>query len=453
MRAGMNVARLNFSHESPEDHLVVMQRLRSVAERLSAPIGILQDLQGPKIRVGKLDSGRMELVEGSEAILTADVVQAGTDEIPVDFPDLPHYVRPGQRILLDDGQLELVVIGVEGPRIRAQVVLGGELSSKKGVNLPGVRLDLPCLTSKDVRDLSFGLEYGVDAVAISFVRSGADVRNVRETIKRLAPGRSRIPIIAKLERAEALQNLDEIVQEADGLMVARGDLGVEMSPEAVPTAQKKIIEAANLHMRLVITATQMLESMIRKPRPTRAEATDVANAIFDGTDAVMLSGETAVGRYPIKSVQTMDAVIREAETHLSEWGRWSGAGESATQDDAVSITRAAADLARDRNVAAIAVFTRSGRTAILMSKARPIVPILAFTPEPETYRRLSLYWGVTPHLCEPANTVEEMLIEVEKAILADHLIRPREQVILIAGYPVGSGRPPNLALLYTLGEK
>jgi pyruvate kinase len=342
------------------------------------------------------------------------------------------------------------------------VVLGGLLKPHKGVNLPGAKLNLPAITQKDEEDLHFGLQQGIDALAISFVRRAEDIVQVRHLIARLVPEKKTLPIIAKMERPEGLNNLDAILDAADGVMVARGDMGVEMLPEEVPIAQKLIIEAANRKAKVVITATQMLESMINNPRPTRAEATDVANAIFDGTDAVMLSGETAVGKYPVQSVEMMDAISRQAEAQINKWGHWEGilhesflckdAGVDIVHDDALSITRAARELAHDRNVAAIAVFTQTGRTALLMAKARPGVPILAFTPVETTYRQMPMYWGVVPYLVPYADTLEAMLRDVEAAMVTATPLQPGQQVVLISGFPVGALRPPNIALLHTLGE-
>lgn len=453
IHAGMNVARLNFSHGDHADHAARIQRIRQISQRLEKPVTILQDLQGPKIRTGDLRNGSILLTPGDTLTLTTTPVLGEEGLVSVDFSGLPGSVKQGGRILLDDGNLELIVTKVHGDRVETQVSLGGTLKPHKGVNLPGAQLDVPSFTEKDEDDLSFGLEHRVDAVAISFVRSAQDILTIRQAIANIAPDRSWIPIIAKLERPEAVVNLEEIVESADGVMVARGDLGVEMSPEAVPIAQKEIIESANNHARIVITATQMLDSMISKPRPTRAEASDVANAIFDGTDAVMLSGETAAGKYPVQSIETMNAIISQAEPHLSEWGHWKGTCmPELSQDDAYYMTLAARELAHDRNVAAIVVFTKSGRTALLMSKARPHLPILAFTPDPNTYQRLGLYWGVYPNLIPQADTIEEMLQVVETAMVASSSIQAGQQVVVICGFPVSQIRPTNLALLYTIGE-
>ena len=451
--SGLDVARLNFSHGSHEDHSFVYQRLRSISSELKKPITILQDLQGPKIRTGHLAGDCVQLISGKPFILTTRPITGDENCVSVDYPELPQALEQGDRILLDDGNLELVVISTGGDNVETRVVLGGILKPNKGVNLPGAHLEIPGFTEKDEEDLAFGLHLGIDMVAISFVRSEKDVERVRQAIGRLAPERAKLPIIAKLERPEALENLEAIIHVSDGVMVARGDLGVEMAPEYVPIAQKHIIETANRHSRLVITATQMLDSMIHNPRPTRAEASDVANAILDGTDAVMLSGETAAGKYPVKSVEMMNAIALQAENVLGRWGHWKGSFEHVdSNDDTYFMTLAARELAHDRNVSAIAIFTKSGRTALLMSKTRPGVPILAFTPEVETYHRMNMYWGVTPHLVPHANTIEEMLRDVEEETLSSHPISVGQQIVLICGFPVHKVRQTNLAILHTVGE-
>jgi pyruvate kinase len=462
IRAKVNVIRLNFSHGSHQEHSQRIQLLREVADKNNHPITLMQDLQGPKIRTGEIENGEVRIKQGQSLTLTVEPVVGTADIVSVDFADLPNSVRPGGRIMLDDGTLELVVVNVGDKQVETKVVLGGILKPHKGVNLPGANLNIPSFTEKDEADLEFGLANDIDAVAMSFVRTPNDITPLRQAIRRLAPECKHIPVIAKLERPEALENLHEIIRVSDGVMVARGDLGVEMAPEAVPIAQKQIIESANEHAKVVITATQMLDSMINNPRPTRAEASDVANAIFDGSDAVMLSGETAVGKYPIQAVEMMDAIICKAEAQLSKWGHWGGSlGEAAStegflregrHDDALSITRAARELADDRNVAAIAVFTETGRTAQLMAKARPRAPILAFTPVERTYRQLPMLWGVIPILVPYADTLEAMLKDVEKAIVTATPIRPGQQVVLLSGFPVGAMRPPNVALLHTIGE-
>ena len=457
LQAGMDVARLNFSHGTHEEHAARIQMLRSLSEQFHKPITILQDLQGPKLRVGNIPSGAVPIHAGDLIILTS-IPQGGKDAqgrllIPFDVPDLEKSVQPGHRILMDDGQLEIEVVAVSPDAVEAKVILGGLLKSHKGVNLPRANLNIPSLTEKDLADLAFGLKAGVDIVAISFVRNAADIENVRKTILQLAPERADIPICAKLELPEAIDHLHEIVHAADGVMVARGDLGIEMSPQSVPNIQKEIIEVANRHSRFVITATQMLESMINNPRPTRAEASDVANAIFDGTDAVMLSAETAAGKYPVESIAMMASIVQEAESHYERWGHYETLpGNETVQSDAVSITRAARELAHDRDVAAIAVFTQSGITALYMSKARPRVPILAFTPVRQTFHRLGIYWGVEPFLVPFASTLETMLAHVESAMVASSEFNPGQQIVIITGFPVGIARVPNFAMLHTLGS-
>lgn len=449
MQAGMNVARLNFSHDSHASHSSRINLLRSVAKKLGRPVAILQDLQGPKIRVGTLVAP-LVLAKGQTITLCLEGSSVTYDpySIPVDFPQLFDVIKKGDRILLDDGRLELRVQKNNPDGVMTKVIMGGGLTSHKGINLPGIQIDIPAVTDKDIEDLKFGLSLGIDAVALSFVQKAEDVTKVNEIINST---REKLPlVIAKLERPQALENLEEILQVVDGVMVARGDLGVEMPPEKVPGAQKNIIYTANRRGRIVATATQMLETMIHAPLPTRAEASDIANAVYDGTDAVMLSAETAVGDYPVESVSMMDRIIRQAEGNYDQWGH--GQALIADQhDDAGAIVRAARELAHDRDVEAIAVFTRTGRTAILMSKARPCVPVLAFTPVEETYQRLAIAWGVIPSLVPWADTVEEMIAHVESAIRRTGVVRPGGQVVLVSGYPVRDFRLPNMALLHTVG--
>ena len=454
IQAGMNVARLNFSHGNYEFHESVIRFIRQESESLGIPVTIMQDLQGPKIRTGEIANGEIHLEAGQTLVLCTDPKPGDTSRVPVDFDELPVFVKPGSRILLADGHMELAVRECTDNEIITEVILGGTLQSNKGINLPGTELDIPGFTEKDQQDLEFGLSQGVDMVAMSFIRDAKDIMRVRTAIARLDPSRIHTPIIAKLERPEALLNLHEIIEAADGVMVARGDLGVELPPEDVPIAQKKIITAANQHAKVVITATQMLESMLENPRPTRAEASDVANAIFDGTDAVMLSGETAVGKYPIVAVQMMDAIVRRAEENLDLWGHWHGEPEeSKTHDDAIYLSRAAAELAMDRNVEGIAVFTKTGSTALLMSKTRPKVPILGFTSDIKTYQRMAMYWGVIPHLAPRAESMEQLIDHVESGLLAETPVQRGQQVVLICGFPVDEMRPSNLVMLHTVGQR
>ncbi|HUI88943.1 MAG TPA: pyruvate kinase [Anaerolineales bacterium] len=454
VRAGVNVARMNFSHGTHEEHAQHIASIQRVSKKLNIPVGILQDLQGPKIRVGELPAP-IQLSEGE----TVHLYTTGTtpppgqgQKIPVDFRQLFDSVRTSDRLLLDDGRLTLEVVSVKERSLAARVVIGGPLSSHKGINLPGVRLRIPGFTEKDEDDLAFGISQDVDAVAISFVRSAEDVRKVRYAMERFSKGKGQPLLIAKLEKPEAVDNLDSILDDVDGVMVARGDLGVELPPERVPALQKHIIRVANARGKLVITATQMLESMISNPLPTRAEASDVANAIFDGTDAVMLSAESASGKYPVEAVQMMDRIVCEAESHFLEWGKGAATTEEFTANDAASMARAAQALANDKNVTAIACFTMRGQTAWLISKIRPRVPIMAFTPALETWRRLAFLWGVNPHQVPFANSLEEMLSYVDSSLMRSDVVQSGDQVVLVCGFPVGSVRPPNMALLHNVGE-
>ncbi|PWB70746.1 MAG: pyruvate kinase [Anaerolineales bacterium] len=455
IQSGMDVARMNFSHGTHEQHAERIALVRKVAERLGVTVGILQDLQGPKIRVGAFPEV-IQLAEGEVVTLYATESTPPEEDgkkIPVDFRQLFDSVRTSDRLLLDDGRLTLEVVAVKGRNaLTARVVVGGPLSSHKGINLPGVQLRISGFTEKDEADLAFGISQDVDAVAISFVRTVDDIRKVRAALERLSNG-NRIPmLIAKLEKPEALDNLDEILDNVDGVMVARGDLGVELPPERVPALQKHIIRTANARAKLVITATQMLESMILNPLPTRAEASDVANAVFDGTDAVMLSAETASGKYPVESVRMMDRIVCEAESHFLEWGTEQHVF-GFDQSDAASMARAAQALANDKNVSVVACFTMQGQTAWLMSKIRPRVPIVAFTPDEKTYHRLTFMWGVRPRQVKFVNSLEEMLDHVDTALLHSDVVQMGDQVVLVCGFPVGAIRPPNMALLYNVGRR
>jgi pyruvate kinase len=451
IQAGMDVARLNFSHGTHDDHARSIRIIRQVADRMRRPIAVLQDLQGVKIRTGALRLHQALLREGQSFTLTARDVPGDGQEVSFTWAPLPQNVRADDLLLLDDGRIRLRVDRVRDMDIFTRVEQGGTLMPHKGINLPGVRLSVSSLTEKDKQDLEFGLEQDVDAVAISFVRKPEDVAEVREFITRIDPAKAGLPLIAKLERREAVEQLDAILDAADGVMVARGDLGVETSLQDVPIIQKQIIQSANQKSKLVITATQMLESMIVNPQPTRAEASDVANAVFDGSDAVMLSGETAVGAHPVETIRMMSTILLEAEEHLEEWGRWKGYVSVDPKDHPTALAHVAAELAMDRKVAAVAVFTQLGRSARLMSKARPRAPILAFTPNLATYRRLAMFWGVIPSLVPEADSVEKMVAHVETALLESGPIHPGEQVILVSSLPMALHGPPNFLLLHTVG--
>lgn len=456
IEAGLDVVRLNFSHGTQEQHERNIDLIRKLSNELNKPLAILADLQGPKLRVGFLEDPGIQLSEGQTVVLSenqdADLHNQDIVFIPFDVPMLHKAVSPGNHILMDDGKLEIEVTHLDGKYIYAKVLMGGMLKSHKGVNLPGSKLDIPILTEKDLNDLAFSLKHGVDIIAVSFVKNAQDLIHVRETIQQLCISKRLPPIIAKIERPEAVENIDEIFDHCDGVMVARGDLGVEVQPYKVPAIQKEIINKANIRGKLVITATQMLESMISNPRPTRAEAADCANAIYDGSDALMLSGETAVGAYPIQSVRMMEQIIVEAERHLDEWGNPESICHAEIDDDAVTVSIAARNMADDKDTFAICVFTISGNSARWVSKAKPTVPIYAFTPRMSTYRWLNLCRGVTPFLVPRSDTLEEMLEHVENELIKRKPQTGGEQVVLVCSFPVGAHAIPNLVLLHTLKE-
>jgi pyruvate kinase len=436
MMRGMNVARLNFSHGSHEDHARVIRRLRKVAGELGRTICILQDLQGPKIRTGRLKHrSAVTLQTGQMIAITPRDVLGSAELISTTYQDLAHDVKPGEHILLSDGRVELVVKSISGANVICEVLNGGTLAENQGINLPGTNVSIPSLTPKDEEDLDFGLKHEVDLVAISFVRTADDVVQARRAI--VARG-GVTPVIAKLEKPQAIDNLDSILEVANGVMVARGDLGVEVAPEKVPLIQKHVIRRALDFRKPVITATQMLESMTESPRPTRAEASDVANAIFDGTDAVMLSGESAVGKYPREAVEMMARIVAEAEAHpfdplLPEH----------RQARLLSITETVcesmAHAARDLNVRAIAVFTETANTARILSKYRPAADIYAFTASETVCNRMNLLWGVTPLRC-PANLSAAQMAEfAEHELLRLGALSPGDVFGLIAGTTNTSG--------------
>ncbi|MBK8262372.1 MAG: pyruvate kinase [Nannocystis sp.] len=448
--AGLNVARLNFSHGSHEDHAKVFQMIRQEASARDVAVAILADLQGPKIRVGRIPDPGIDLVAGEALILSVDpATVCGPGKVSVDYPLLAREISAGARVLMDDGNLELKVESVAGDEITTRVVYGGRLSSRKGVNLPGVQLSISSLSDKDRADLAFALDLGVDAVALSFVRSATDVQEARSLMEEL--GRV-APIIAKIEKPEAVANLEEILKCANGIMVARGDLGVEMGPEEVPLIQKQAIEAANSHGKLVITATQMLDSMIRNPRPTRAEASDVANAVLDGSDAVMLSGETASGLYPIQAVRTMDEIIRSTERGERYWR--DPPEDLALGHTTNSIARAAVACSKSlKDTKAILTYTGSGGIARLVSDYRPRVPIVAFTPNAATFQALALFWGVTPILFTPASPDgQSIFVDLDRVVLRRGLLQQGDRVVIALGYPIKAHKSVNLLKLHLIGE-
>ena len=429
--AGMNVARINFSHGTHEQHAEVITAVREIAKEIGRPIAILGDLQGPRIRIGDLPAPIM-LLEGSDIVLAPEAVaQAG--DVPVTYGDLATDVKVGDRILINDGLLDLVVLEVHAPRVVARVVHGGPMSSHKGINLPGVLVSAPSITEKDRADIQFAVEQEVDYLALSFVRRAKDI----EGLRRLIP--AHMLVVAKIEKDTALANIDSILRVADAVMVARGDLGVELPFEEVPIAQKRIISLANAAGRPVITATQMLESMIENPRPTRAEASDVANAILDGTDAVMLSAETATGQYPELAVRAMSRIITEIESHpaprqrATDHARLRRADAPVETEDAIAAATVAA--VRMLAVPLIIVFTKSGFSARVVASHRPEVPILAATDVERTYRQLALVWGVQPELVARAASYTEMVGHALTAVRHRDLAKSGERVVVTAGVP------------------
>jgi pyruvate kinase len=451
MRLGMDVARLNFSHGTHPEHARRIQRLRDTARKLKRTICILQDLQGPKIRTGRLKNGApVELERGSRLTITTREVVGSAAMISTDFSGLAREVEPGARVLLSDGRIELKVRAVRGEDVECEVLNGGMLGEHQGINLPGAAVAIPALTVKDKLDLQFGLKHGVDVVALSFVRSADDIRMAKELMRGF--GKS-VPIVAKLEKPQAIEQLEEILEAADGVMIARGDLGVELPPEKVPIIQKQVIQRASVWRKPVITATQMLESMTENPRPTRAEASDVANAIFDGTDAVMLSGETASGRYPREAVAMMARIILEAEASIAQSPAvLRRRHENRRYSIAETICESIAHAAEDLPMRAIAVFTESGNTARMLSKHRPRVCIYAFSRNLEVCNRMNALWGVHPVHKEKWESAESMLQTAEMELLPKGLIHDGEVLGLVAGTKLTSGAT-NFMRLHTVGEK
>jgi pyruvate kinase len=449
VRAGVDVMRLNFSHGSHERKIAVIEKIRKVSRDEGKPLCILADLQGPKIRTSLLKDHQPVLLKaGQKLTITPREVLGTASIVGTTFKTLAENVEQGSRILLSDGLIELRVHQVAGEDVVCDIVNGGMLGENKGINLPGVLVRTPSLTEKDSVDLEFALNHGVDAIAVSFVRTAEDVSLVRN---RVAAHGADTWIIAKLEKPQAVEHLDSILQVADGIMVARGDLGVEVPPEQVPALQKFIIRRASEYSKPVITATQMLESMIENPRPTRAEVSDVANAVYDGTDAVMLSGESAVGKYPVETVAMMSRIVIETERHMKEAG---GAGPRERRSGlsiAETICEATAHASDDLDLRGIALFTESGVTARQLSKYHPAAPIFALSPLPVTVNRLNLLWGTTPIQCPKANTTEQLVDCAESLLEKGGYVRPKEVIAIVAGTRTKSGST-NFLRLHALGE-
>jgi pyruvate kinase len=456
LEAGMNVARLNFSHGTHESHRLALLAIREAADRRHVPIAILQDLQGPRIRMGRLPESGIELAVGQVVRLVGGLLTSGGQigaqttapapevALPVTYAHLARDVRSGARILIDDGRIELLAMTVANGTVECRVKRGGRVTSHKGLNFPGTTISAPTLTEKDRADIRFGIGHAVDYLALSFVRSPEDIHVARAFVRECGGDQ---PIIAKVERAEAIESLASIVEAADGVMIARGDLGVEMGPETVPLLQKRIIAAANRCRRVIITATQMLESMMIETVPTRAEASDVANAIFDGTDAVMLSGETASGQHPVEAVRVMDRIIRTAESEPS----YQASPSDHTADHTSvpeAMCAAAASASAAMQASALAVLTESGTTAQLVSKQRPLAPIVAFTPHDAVRRRMALLWGVNPHLMPSIDNQDAQVLEVERRLREDKLVQVGDRVVLLSGTVAGRPGGTNVMKLH-----
>lgn len=451
MTAGVDVFRLNFSHGDHGNKAEIIARIRGLADKNQCAVAILADLQGPKIRAGQMEGGLQRLSEKQTVTITTRDIVGKEGLIPACYPELPDNVSVGEKILLDDGMLELEVIKVEGTEISCQVVHGGVLKDRKGINLPGSSLSVPCLTEKDLIDLDFCIEKGVDFLALSFVRKAADVTDLKERIKRAG---SDIPVIAKIEKPQAIEDFDNILNVADGIMVARGDLGVEIPPEQVPLLQKEMILKCNKIGKPVITATQMLESMIDNPRPTRAETSDVANAIMDGTDAVMLSAETAAGKFPVEAVSLMVRVAKDVERGLlqRESAFQPSVAEGGTQRQADAIGLAACKVAESVEAKAILAFTQTGSTAALVAKHRPGVPIYAITPSLRVRRRLSLRAGVQSLAVENVANTEDQIHAMENVAICAGVLCPDDVVVITMGSPISAAGTTNLIKVHTLAD-
>ncbi len=443
--AGMDVARLNFSHGDPAEHARTVRNVRRLARASGRTVAILQDLQGPKIRVGRLRGGQADIKRGARVVLTTRPIVGHSRLLPTSYRKLALEVKPGDRVLLDDGRIQLRVLSTSGTDVLCRALEGGVVRDGKGINLPGVNLSAPALTDKDRADALLGAQLGVDYVALSFVRRSDDVRS----LKRLLMGRGLdTPVIAKIEKPEAVDRIEEILAVCDGVMVARGDLGVELSPEEVPLVQKEVVTRARAAGKPVITATQMLESMRSSPRPTRAESSDVANAVFDGADALMLSGETADGRYPVESVQMMARIIQKVEPAAIPRLAPDVLEEGASFAD--SIADAACRVARATRARGIVALTVTGGTARLIASFRPPVPIFALAAEDGTVPRLALLWGVLPLGTRKRRSFEELLSEMERRLIAEKLASPGDPVVVISGLPFTPGGSTNLVKLHRI---
>ncbi|ACB84146.1 pyruvate kinase [Natranaerobius thermophilus] len=443
---GMDVCRLNFSHGEHQEHLDRINLIREVYQELKFPPAILLDTRGPEIRLGTFENGEVDLEKGQEFTLSTEEIEGDTTRVHVNYPQVTSDISPGDKVLLDDGLIELLVNEVTETEVKTVVNNDGTIKDNKGVNLPGVTLSLPAMTDKDQQDILFGIENQVDFIAASFIRKPEDVLEIRKFLEEHG---SDIPVISKIENKEGVENLERILEVSDGLMVARGDLGVDIPPEEVPLVQKRMINRCNDEGKPVITATQMLESMTENPRPTRAEASDVANAIIDGTDAVMLSGETAAGAYPVESVSTMANIAKSTERELSRKPQEVTAKDTGMTE---AIGYSTCQIAGQLEANAILTATQSGYTARMVAKYKPKAPIVAVTPIEKVARRLSLSWGVYPITCDPSETTDEMFQEAIQTALITQYISEGDLIVITAGIPVGVSGTTNLIRVHTVGE-
>ena len=452
LNAGMDVARFNFSHGSHEEHKGRVEMLRNLCNEMGLTVAMLADTQGPEIRLGKFKDGRVELSPGDVFTLTTDNITGDSARSSVTYPGLSSEVAPGNRILLDDGLIELVVESVYGADITTRVINGGELSDRKGLNVPGVKLSLPYISGKDRADLRFIVENGFDLVAASFVRSKEDIREIRDILHRV-DSKNKIRIISKIESAEGVRNIEEIITASDGIMVARGDLGVEMAYEEIPILQKKMIRETYGQAKEVITATQMLESMIKNPRPTRAEVSDVANAIYDSTSAIMLSGETAMGKYPVEAINVMARVTKRVEANIDYRERFQLNIYQPEPSITNAISHATVTTAHTLGAAAILTVSLSGRTARNVAKFRPNCPIIACTPDPVAHRQLKLTWGITPLLTKTETDTNALFSHAVNAALEKGYVKNGDIVVITAGVPVGHSGTTNILKVHEVGDK
>ena len=450
MKAGMNVARLNFSHGTHEEHKIRIDNIKKIRQQLNKPVAIMLDTKGPEVRLGKFKTGSEELVVGQSFTLTTKDIEGDSSIVSISYKSLPVEVSKGTRILIADGLIELIVLDKDDTDVFCQVVNGGTVSDRKNVNIPGATSKLPAVTDKDIEDINFGINNDIDFIAASFIRRASDVFEIRRILEQRKA--DHIQIIAKIENQQGVDNCDEILRVSDGLMVARGDLGVEIPTEDIPLVQKHLIAKANALGKPVITATQMMESMIRNPRPTRAEVTDIANAIFDGTDAVMLSGETAAGKYPFETVSTMATIAERTETALDYRKKLikSDGNQNITVTNAISFASCAA--ATDLGASAIITPTQSGSTARMVSKYRPKAPIVAATPDERVARKLSLSFGVNSVTVLPTESTDEMIQHSVDRALEAELIKNGDLVVITAGVPVGVAGTTNLIKVHVVGE-